>query len=112
MLAVGLAVEDELIGRRLETVDGGLGQEGIGHLGDPLDGLAVRRHQRRGRPVTLDDQFVDVGGVEGVERLKGEVVEDEQVDPHEFAHLGVVGVVEPVARSRLSDTSVRRNTTL
>ena len=75
MLAVGLAVEDELVGGRLETVDGGLGQQGIGHLGDPLDGLAVRRHQRRSRPVALDDQLVDIRGVEGVECLEGEVVD-------------------------------------
>ena len=39
--AVGLAVEDEFVGGGLESVDGGLGQEGVGHLGQPLDGLPV-----------------------------------------------------------------------
>ena len=42
----------------------------------------------------LDDELVDVGGVEGVEGLEGEVVKDEQVDSQEFADLGVVAVVE------------------
>ncbi len=45
--------------------------------------------------MALDDELVDVGGVEGVEGLEGEVVEDEQVDADEFADLGVVAVVEP-----------------
>ena len=31
----------------------------------------------------------------GVERLQREVVNDEQVDAEQFAHLGVVAVVEP-----------------
>ena len=41
------------------------------------------------------DELVDLGGVEMVEALKGEVVEDEQVNPDGFAHLRVVAVVEP-----------------
>ena len=40
--AVGLAVEDELVGGGLEPVDGGLGEERVGHLAEPLDRLAVR----------------------------------------------------------------------
>ena len=30
--------------------------------------------------MAFDDEFVDVGGVESVEGLEGEVVEDEEVD--------------------------------
>ena len=67
---------------------------GGGHLGDPLDGLAVRLHQGQGRPVTLDDQLVDVGSVEGSSAWRAKSFEDQQVDPHELAHLGIVGVVE------------------
>jgi hypothetical protein len=36
--AVGLAVEDEFVGSGMEPVDGGLGEEGVVHLADPLDG--------------------------------------------------------------------------
>ena len=68
-LPVGLAVEDEFVGGGLEPVDGGLGEERVGHLGEPLDRLTVRgRHGRRGA-VSFDDELVDVGGVDGVERL-------------------------------------------
>jgi hypothetical protein len=75
VLTVGLAVEDELVGGRLETVDGGLGQQGIDHLPDPLDGLEVQGDQRGSVPVALDDQLVDIRGVERIERLEGEVVD-------------------------------------
>lgn len=36
MAAVGLAFEDQLVGGGLQPVDGGLGQQGIGHLPQPL----------------------------------------------------------------------------
>ena len=45
--------------------------------------------------VAFDDELVDVCGVERVERLKREVVNDEQFDAQQFAHLEVVAVVEP-----------------
>jgi hypothetical protein len=94
-LPVGLAVEDELVGGGLEPVDGGLGEERVGHEREPLDWFAVRGdHCRRGA-VTFDDELVDVGGVERVERLEREVVDDEQVDAEQLAHLDVVAVVEP-----------------
>ena len=35
-MAVGLAVEHELMRGGLEPVDGGLGQEGVGHEAEPL----------------------------------------------------------------------------
>jgi hypothetical protein len=47
------------------------------------------------RAMALDDQFVDVGGVERIEGGEGEVINDEQVDAEQFADLGVVAVVEP-----------------
>src|SRR2546421_87991 len=93
--AVALPVEDEFVGGGLEPVDGALGQEGVGHLADPLDRLPVRRDDRGRGPVPLDDEFVDVGGVERVEGLEHEVIEDQQVDPDELAELGVVTVIQP-----------------
>ena len=40
--------------------------------------------------MSFDDEVVDVGGVEGVEGLEGEVIQDEEVDAQELAHLGFV----------------------
>jgi hypothetical protein len=40
-LAVELAVEDEFVGRGLQPVDGGLGQQCVGHQAEPLDRLPI-----------------------------------------------------------------------
>jgi hypothetical protein len=74
-LAVGLAVEDEFVGSGLEPVDRGLSQQRVGHQGEPLNWLAVGRHDGGGGAVSLHDQLVDVGGVERVEVLQREVVD-------------------------------------
>jgi hypothetical protein len=71
----GPPFQDQLIGGRLETVDGGLGQQGVGHLGDPLDGFAVGGDEGGGAAVPLDHQLIDVCGVQGVEGLQGKIVQ-------------------------------------
>jgi len=71
-----------------------LREEWVGHAAEPLDRFTVRGHDRRGGAVTFDDEFVDVGGVERVECLEREVVDDQQVDAQQFADLDVVTVVE------------------
>ena len=83
------------MGGGLESVDRGLSEEWVGHQAEPLDRGSVRGHHRGRSPMPLDDQFVDVGGVERVERLEREVVDHEEVDAQEFADFGVVAVVEP-----------------
>ena len=71
----GSAFEDQLIGGRLEAVDGGLSQQGIGHLGDPFHRFTVGRDESRRVAVPFHHQFVDVGGVQSIEGLEGEVVD-------------------------------------
>jgi hypothetical protein len=39
--AVGVSFDDEFVGGGGESVDGGLGQQWVGHHGQPLTGLAV-----------------------------------------------------------------------
>ena len=69
MVPKGPAFENQVVGGRLQTVDSGLGQQGVGHLGDPLDRFAVGGDESGGASVPLDHQFIDVGGVQGVEGL-------------------------------------------
>ena len=57
-LPVGLAFDDEFVGGRGEPVHGGLGQERIGHHGQPLVGLTVGRDHDRRLVVLLDHQLV------------------------------------------------------
>jgi hypothetical protein len=56
--AVGLAVEDEFVGCGLEPVDGGLGEEGVGHLAEPLDWFPVAGDDGGSRAVAFDDELV------------------------------------------------------
>ena len=95
MAPVGLAFEDELVSRRLQPVDGGLGQQGIGQLAQPLDGLPVGGDNRRRGPVALDYQLVYVSGVQGVHGLEGKIIQDQQICPDQLSDLGVMAVVEP-----------------
>jgi hypothetical protein len=53
-----------------------LGEERVGHQGEPLDRLPVRGGDGRGLAVPFDDELVDVRGVDGVEGLEAEVVEE------------------------------------
>ena len=48
-----------------------------------------------GGAVAFDDELVESAVSSGVEGCEGEVVDDEQVDAEQLAHLGVVAVVEP-----------------
>ena len=73
-MPVGLAVEDEFVGGGLEPVDGGLGEERVGHVGEPLDRFPVRGDDRGGDAVAFDDELVDICGVERVEGLEREVI--------------------------------------
>jgi hypothetical protein len=59
-LAVGLAVEDEFVGGGLEPVDGGLGEERVGHECEPFNWnwFTVRGDDGGGGAVSFDDEFV------------------------------------------------------
>ena len=59
--AVGLALDDEFVAGGHESVDRGLGEEGVGHESEPLDRFSVRGDDRRRGAVAFDDEFVDVG---------------------------------------------------
>src|SRR6516165_8569862 len=93
---VGLAVDDEFVGGGDEPVDGGLGQERVGHHRQPFLGGAVGGHYGGGPLVALDADLVEVGGFGGAEGLEREVVQDQQFHPGEAAHLVVeAGGFEP-----------------
>ena len=74
-LAVGLAFDDQFIGRTLDPVDGGLGQERVGHLSQELARVPVRGDDRRSLAMAFDHQLIEVIGLGDIERVKGEVVD-------------------------------------
>jgi len=93
--AAGSAVDHELIGRGGETVDGRLGEELVGHDRQPLDRVAVGGDHRGCLAVALDLELVDLRGVDRVHGGERVVIEDQEVDADQLAHLGVVAGVEP-----------------
>src|SRR5215510_8702748 len=92
---VGLSFDDQFVGGGDEAVDGGLGEQRVGHHREPFFGGAVGGHDGGGALVAFDAELVEVGGLGGVEWLEREVVQDEELDSGEAAHLVVEGVVEP-----------------
>jgi hypothetical protein len=92
---VAFAVDDEVVGGRGEPVDGGLGEERVGHQGQPFGRVTVGGDDRRGPPVAFNDGLVEIRSPGRVETGQGEVVNDQHVNPEQFAELGIVTVVEP-----------------
>jgi len=84
-LPVALSFDDELERGGLEPVDGGLGQQRVGHHGHHLGRVAVGGGDRGVVAVAFDDEFVEVAGLGRPERVQGEVVEDEQLDAVQLA---------------------------
>src|ERR1039458_6429141 len=73
-LAVGLAFDDKFVGRALDPVDGGLGEQRVSHLGQELTRIPVRCDD--GRPVAMafDHQLVEVIRLGDIERVKGKII--------------------------------------
>ena len=68
---VGLAFDDQLVGGGGEPVDGGLGEQRVGHHGQPFLGRAIRGEHGRGALVAFDAELVEVGGLGGVQTRCG-----------------------------------------
>lgn len=77
-----------------ESVDGGFGEHGVGHDGEPFIGSTVGRDDGGAALVAGDDQFVEVGGGGRVQRLQRKIIDDEQTDLCRAAHPGFGAVVE------------------
>src|SRR5579863_10706298 len=92
--AVGVAFDDELVAGGGEPVDGGLGQQRVGHERQPFAGVAVGRDHGGGFAVAFGDDLVEVGGLGRGEGLERKIVDDEQLDGGQAAVLVVQGVVQ------------------
>ena len=85
---IGLAFDDEFIGRALDAVNRGLGEKRIGELGEELARVAVGRDHRGAVLVSLDGQLVEqvrVGDVEWV-TSSGCRAKSSCADPIEMSH--------------------------
>ena len=92
-LAVALAFEGDLVGVVGEAIDGALGEDRIIEERDPLVDRPVRGNDRRGATVALEDDFVEVARLLGIEAAQREVVDDEDVGSEEAAEHPLGGVI-------------------
>jgi hypothetical protein len=100
------------VGSGLEPVDGGLGEEGVGHQAEPLGRLAVGGDDGCRGAVAFDDELVDVGGVERVEgcRAKSSMMSR---STRSSLRISVSWLLSSrLARSRLRSRSQRSKCTL
>ena len=74
-LPVALALDDEFERGGLQPVERGLGEQWVGHHGQHLRRFPVRGDDGGGLPVAFHDEFVEVAGLLGAERVQGQVVE-------------------------------------
>jgi len=92
--AVGLALDDEVVGAAGEAIEGALGADGIGEGGEPLIGAAIADDDQGAGAVAFEEDLVGVPAFLGLHGVEGEVIEDEQVDGEELAQLGLMALGE------------------
>lgn len=92
-LPVAFAFDLNLVGVVGQTVQSALGKNRVIEQRDPLVDMSIAREDGRGAAVTLNDDFVDVVGLCGIEPPQSEVVDDEQVGGEESSERLVVRVV-------------------
>jgi hypothetical protein len=72
--AVGLAVDDQFLCGTLDPVDGRLGEEGVGHLGEELARVRVRQFSTSSPHLTVDHRRRGEGGNRDPPRLDHHIV--------------------------------------
>ena len=72
--AVGLAVDDQFLCGTLDPVDGRLGEEGVGHLGEELARVRVRQFSTSSPHLTVDHRRRGEGGNRDPPRLDRHIV--------------------------------------
>jgi hypothetical protein len=93
--SVALALHDDLVGVVGEPVDGALGKHGVLEQRDPFVDGAIASQDGGSSAVPLQDDFVEVAGLLGVEAAKGEIVNDQQIGGEQASEDLVGGLIGP-----------------
>jgi hypothetical protein len=93
--AIAVAFDDNLIGVVCEAIEGALGEDGIVKERDPLVDGAVRCDDGGAAAMALDDDFVEVAGLLGIEPPESEVIDDEEVGSEQATEHTLGGVIGP-----------------
>ncbi len=79
VFSVAFTFHDDLVGVVRQAVQGALCQDRVVEERDPFLHCAVAREDRRGAPMTLDDDLVDVARLSRIKPAKPEVINDQQI---------------------------------
>ncbi len=100
-LAVGLAIDDELMSAMAEAVQSALAQQRFIEDGRPFVHAAIRRQNCGTAGVTFDQQIVEVRGRLAGKLPESEVVDDEEVGTDESPQLAIERIVRTRTRQSL-----------
>ena len=92
---VAVALNDDLVAGVGQPVQGGVAEDGVLEEFQPLVNGAVAGDDEAGRPVPVEDEFVEVCWLLGSQPVQTQVVQDEQVWRQERAEGALHGVVHP-----------------
>ena len=73
------ALNDDLVAGVGQPVQGAIAQNGVVNEAQPLVHGAVAGDDEAGRPVSVEDEFVKVGGLLRSESVQAKVIQNEQV---------------------------------
>ena len=91
--AIGLALDDELVGAVAEAIQSALAQQRFIKDRHPFLHAAVRGEDRRAAGVAFDQQIVEVGSRLAGEFLQPEIVHHQEIGSDEASQFPVEGVV-------------------
>ena len=87
------AFDDDLVAGVGQAVQGAVAEDGIVKEAEPLVHGPVAGVDEAGRPVPVEDELVEVGGLLGGQAMESQVIEDEQVGREERPEGAVCRVV-------------------
>ena len=72
------AFDDDLVAGVGQAAEGAIAEDGVVEEAQPSVHGPVAGDDEAGRPMAIEDQLVEIGGLLGSEPMQPEVVEDEQ----------------------------------
>ena len=104
-LAIVGSFDDDLVAGVGQAVEGAVAQNRVVKKAEPFVDGPVAGDDEAGRPVPVEDKFIQIGGLLGVEPVQPQVVADEQVWRQEGPEAGAHRVVDPARDMALKKSS-------
>ena len=99
------AFDDDLVAGVGQAIEGAIAQDGVVKEAQPFVHGPVAGYDETGRPMPIEDQLVEIGGLLGGEPVQAEVVEDGEIRGEEGPEGAVCRVVDPAWAMALKKSS-------